>query len=466
MIEIFLRHMIIPLSELSKHNSAKDCWIALFGEVYNVTPFLNLHPGGTQLILRDAGKDASASFSSIHSKSLINYHIKHLKIGDLSPEDAKIAANDSQKKTLVSQKMLPNINMILNVEDFEKVAKEHLNPEPWAYVAAGAMDEITLHENKNAFKNIWLRPRVMVDVLKVDTSTTILGFPTSLPVFVSGAAMGKLLHPEGEVVLAKGAGNQNIIQMIATLSSSSWEEITSARLPGQTQFFQLYVHPDRNLTLSNIRKVEELGCKALFITVDVPMLGLRERHTRAKMEHNTNLHLDNHTEANAKKTASSFMTHDATLNWSDIPWFQKHTNLPIVLKGIQRGEDAVMAAQMGCQAILVSNHGGRQLDTARPSIDVLQEVMDALRKEGLDNKIEVYLDGGVRRGTDIIKALAIGAKAVGLGRPFLHSMVYGVEGVEKLIDILKDEMELAMRLCGVQNIEQIGQWLLKDKSRL
>ncbi|KAJ3128787.1 hypothetical protein HK098_003553 [Nowakowskiella sp. JEL0407] len=436
-----------------------------------VTSFSTVGVDGKLLILNNAGKDATDSYNSFHPPSLIDTHLQNCKVGVLeSPGSFETKIENVFPLNKPANDLLPPLETLLNIYDFGIAAKSALNEEAFSYVCSGAMDEITLRENMEAFRKIWLRPRVMVDVEEVDTSCTILGHKSSLPIFISSAAMGKLMHPRGEVVLATASGQNNIIQMIPTLSSCSLEEITSARLDNQVQFFQLYVHSDREHTLKLIKNAEKTGCKAICITVDCPVLGNRENHTRAKQRHNSNVHAMLNTEkspknvSHQKKSSSkSFMTHDASLNWKDLAWFKSNTSLPIVLKGIQRGDDAVLAAKHGCEGIIVSNHGGRQLDCTRPAISILSEVMRDLRVYGLDKKIEVYMDGGVRRGTDIIKALAMGAKAVGLGRPFLHAMMYGVDGVDRLVEIIREEVELGMRLCGVSRIDEIGEWLILDE---
>jgi L-lactate dehydrogenase (cytochrome) len=307
----------------------------------------------------------------------------------------------------------------------------------------------------------------MVNVAKVDTRTSLLGYESSLPIYVTATALGRLGHPEGEVVLTRAAAQTGLIQMIPTLASCSLEEITSARSPGQTQFFQLYVNGNRDITRSLVQKAERLGCRALFITVDAPTLAKREKDMRTKFTlapprvqegHDVNRN------AGAARAIGSFI--DSGLSWKDLPWFRSITSLPIVLKGVQCGEDAVLAYQHGVNGIVVSNHGGRQLDFARSAIEVLPEVMDALRGINADlTKFEVYIDGGIRRGTDIFKALALGARAVGIGRPFLFAMsTYGEDGVKHAIQILRDEFEMVMRLMGTPTLRDIKPQMLCTKN--
>eukprot|EP01095_Lingulamoeba_sp_RSL-Kostka_P014008 TRINITY_DN596_c0_g3_i2.p1 TRINITY_DN596_c0_g3~~TRINITY_DN596_c0_g3_i2.p1 ORF type:complete len:279 (+),score=112.78 TRINITY_DN596_c0_g3_i2:125-961(+) len=240
------------------------------------------------------------------------------------------------------------------------------------------------------------------------------------------------------------------------------KEITDARAENRTQFFQLYVNQDRNVTKNIIKMAEEYGCKALFVTVDAPCLGKREKDMRHKFtaeapDMGKKVNGDNiekNRNQGTAKSISSFI--DPSLNWNDLEWIRSVTDLPIVLKGIQCAEDALLALHHGVQGIVISNHGGRQLDCARSAIEILAEVMDALNSVNGKDKMEVYIDGGIRRGSDIYKALALGAKAVGVGRPMIYGLAaFGVPGVQKVIQILKEELEMTMRLMGTTSIDQI-----------
>lgn len=305
-----------------------------------------------------------------------------------------------------------------------------------------------------------------MDVEKVDFSTTMLGTPCSVPFYVTATALGKLGHVEGEVVLTRASHKHNVIQMIPTLASCAFDEIMDAAGPGQVQWLQLYVNKDREITKRIVQHAEERGCKGLFITVDAPQLGRREKDMRMKFtEQGSNVQSGQATDTSqgAARAISSFI--DPSLNWDDIPWFRSITKMPIVLKGVQRVEDVVRAAEAGVQGVVLSNHGGRQLEFARSGIEILAETMPVLRQLGLDNKIEVYIDGGIRRATDILKALCLGARGVGIGRPFLYAMsAYGQEGVERAMQLLKDEMEMGMRLIGAQTIADLNPSMVDARS--
>lgn len=393
---------------------------------------------------------------------------KHLGevTGEIAAEEEE-EASPEEKARLVRYENRPPLNQIFNSFDFEYVARHTMSPNAWAYYSSGSDDEITVRENHRAFHKIWFRPRVLVDVKNVDISTTMLGTKSSVPFYITATALGKLGHPEGEVVLTRGADKMDVIQMIPTLASCSFDEIVDAATDKQTQWMQLYVNMDREVTKKIVQHAEKRGVKGLFITVDAPQLGRREKDMRTKFGdpgaqvQQSDDSVDR--SQGAARAISSFI--DPSLSWKDIPWFQSITKMPIILKGVQCAEDALKAVEYKVNGILLSNHGGRQLEFARPSIEVLVEVMAALRAKGWQDYIEVYIDGGIRRATDVIKALCLGAKGVGIGRPFLYAMsTYGEEGVCHLIQLLKDEMEMNMRLIGANKIEDLNPNMVDLKS--
>jgi L-lactate dehydrogenase (cytochrome) len=294
----------------------------------------------------------------------------------------------------------------------------------------------------------------------------MLGTPSSIPFYVTATALGKLGHAEGEVVLTRSSHKHNVIQMIPTLASCAFDEIVDAAGPGQVQWLQLYVNKDRAITQRIVQHAEKRGCKGLFITVDAPQLGRREKDMRSKFtDQGSNVQSGQATDTSqgAARAISSFI--DPSLNWGDIAWFKSITNMPIVLKGVQRVEDVLKAVEAGVHGVVLSNHGGRQLEFARSAIEVLAETMPVLRELGLEHKIEVYVDGGVRRATDILKALCLGAKGVGIGRPFLYAMsAYGQDGVDRAMQLLKEEMEMGMRLIGARTIAELNPSMVDARS--
>lgn len=310
-----------------------------------------------------------------------------------------------------------------------------------------------MNANRLAYRRIRFRPRVLRKVGEVDSSTEILGVKSALPIFIAPAALAKLGHPLGEINLTRGAGETGILQVISSNSSCSLEELAAERTEGQELAWQLYVASDRDRAEKTIKKAFNLGMSSIWLTVDAPVGGNRERDTKEKIArdpvrqarlcfrvfaHFSNLpsrqpKFGEKSENSGSTSAAQFSYVDPNLTWEDIPWIKSLApGKPLVIKGISCVEDAILAKEHGCQGIVLSNHGGRQLDGARPPIDVLQEI----RRERPDllNDMEVYVDGGVRRGTDVLKALCLGAKAVGLGRPFLYAQsAYGADGVVKAV---------------------------------
>ncbi|KAL4890584.1 FMN-dependent dehydrogenase-domain-containing protein [Aspergillus ambiguus] len=451
-------------ADVAQHNSRESCWVIVHGKAYDVTEFLPEHPGGQKIILKYAGKDATEEFDPIHPRDTLDKYLdpsKHLGEVDMSTvEQEEKTADPEEVERQERIKHMPPLAACYNLMDFETVARSVMKKTAWAYYSSGADDEITMRENHSAFHKIWFRPRILVDVEKVDFSTTMLGTPVSIPFYVTATALGKLGNPEGEVVLTRAAHDHNVVQMIPTLASCSFDEIVDAKRGDQVQWLQLYVHKDRAITKRIIEHAEARGCKGLFITVDAPQLGRREKDMRSKFSDvGSNVQATGGDAVDrsqgAARAISSFI--DPSLSWKDIPWFQSVTRMPIVLKGVQCVEDVLRAVEMGVAAVVLSNHGGRQLEFARSAVEVLAEVMPVLRERGWENKIEIYIDGGIRRATDMLKALCLGARGVGIGRPFLYAMsAYGQPGVDRAMQLLKDEMEMNMRLIGATSVADLN----------
>ncbi|KAI9893759.1 MAG: Cytochrome b2, mitochondrial precursor [Vezdaea aestivalis] len=457
--------------EISQHASKDSCWVIIHGKAYDVTDFLPEHPGGPSIILKYAGKDATEEFEPIHPPDTLEKYLEESKhLGEVDMSTIAKEAKEEDPDEEARQKRIRNMPVLeecFNLMDFEAVARQVMKKAAWAYYSSGADDEITMRENHSAYHKIWFRPRVLVDVKEIDLSTTMLGTKVDIPFYVTATALGKLGNPEGEVVLTRAAKKHNVVQMIPTLASCSFDEIVDARSGDQVQWLQLYVNQDRKITERIIRHAEERGCKGLFITVDAPQLGRREKDMRSKFsDTGSNVQKtggdDVDRSQGAARAISSFI--DPALSWKDIPWFLSITKMPIILKGVQRVEDVIRAIEAGVQGVVLSNHGGRQLDFARSGIEVLSEVMPVLRERGWENRIEIFVDGGVRRATDIIKALCLGAKGVGIGRPFLYAMsAYGLSGVVRAMQLLKDEMQMNMRLIGCSNVSQLNSTLLDTR---
>ncbi|KAI1797745.1 FMN-dependent dehydrogenase-domain-containing protein [Ganoderma leucocontextum] len=466
------------LDEVSKHNSSSSCWVVIGSKVYDVTEFLPDHPGGTKIILKYAGKDATSAYEPIHPPDALDKNLppeKHLGELDSVAASAVKEATQNRKKTKdelrveAAHKVKPPLSRILSLWDMEDVAHKVLSHKAWAYYSSAADEELTNQENARAFSRVFFHPRVFKEVSHCDPSTTILGFKSSIPVFVSGAALARLGHPLGEANITRGAGRTGIIQMVSSNASLSYAQIAEARLtPDQPLFFQLYKHRDDKIAEQRVREVVSLGYNAIFLTVDAIVAGNRERDVRApleleeqereadKIEASDEADRPEKNDPNLLGTAGALVANnDLDMTWErTIPWLRSITKLPIVIKGIQSVEDAVLAAEAGVDGILISNHGGRQLEYSLPCIDVLYR----LRKQRPDvfDKLEVYIDGGIRRGTDVLKALCLGAKAVGLGRPFLYAQsAYGEDGVVKIVDILEREIVRGMRLLGASKVQDL-----------
>lgn len=458
-------------AEVAKHNSRESCWVIIHGRAYNVTEFLPEHPGGPRIILKYAGKDATDEYEPIHPPDTLDKYLdksKHLGEVDVKTVKKEVKEEDPDEEERQERiKRMPILEQCYNLMDFEAVAKKVMKKTAWAYYSSGADDEITMRENHSAFHKIWFRPRILQDVEHIDLSTTMLGTKVDVPFYVTATALGKLGNPEGEVILTRGARKHNVIQMIPTLASCSFDEMIDAAEPGQVQWLQLYVNKNRGITKSIVQHAERRGCKGLFITVDAPQLGRRERDMRSKFSDvGSNVQSTSGEDVDrsqgAARAISSFI--DPSLSWKDIPWFLSITKMPIILKGVQRVEDVIRAIEVGVHGVVLSNHGGRQLDFARSGIEILAEVMPALRERGWEKKIEIYVDGGVRRATDIIKALCLGAKGVGIGRPFLYAMsAYGLPGVDRAMSLLRQEMEMDMRLIGCSSVEELNPTLVDTK---
>lgn len=349
-----------------------------------------------------------------------------------------------------------------NLLELESLAREALDPTFYDYIAGGSDDEATIRRNRLDFERITLRPRVLVDVSTVDTAATVLGTPISLPVLLAPAAGHKMCCQEGEIATARAVAAEGTIMILSTVATVSLEE--AAQAPGP-KWFQLYVYKDREITRSLVQRAEAAGYKALCLTVDVPIIGNRERDIRNSFS--LPFPMANFADTELQKMPSGVQGSglgayiaskwDPALTWKDISWLASITRLPLVVKGILTAEDARLAMEQGAAGIIVSNHGGRQLDSAPSGIAALPEVAEAVA-----GQVEVLMDGGVRRGTDILKALALGARAVLIGRPYMYGLaVGGEEGVRRVLHILREELTTDMMLAGRPTIASLDRSLVQ-----
>ncbi|ESZ93687.1 hypothetical protein SBOR_5927 [Sclerotinia borealis F-4128] len=469
----------ISVKEISQHNLPSNVWIVVDDTVYDVTDFAPEHPGGASIILKYAGRDASKAYSEIHAPSLISSSLSASKVMgtvDLSSiSDEWIKPPPEILKTLAPG-FKPSLDNLINTYDFVSAAEYFLTPKTWAFYSSAATDLITKGRNTSAYANIGLRPRILINVKHVSTRTSMLGHELDVPIFCSPAAMAKMVHSQGERELARGLKSAGLAMTVSTNASFPIAEIFEAISDDRSQtsgagkqlpiFFQLYVDKQRHKSENLLKSVEALGVKAIFVTVDAPVPGKREADERVKADESMSTPMSGAKAKNDKKGGAlgrimgAYI--DATLSWGDIAWLRRCTKLPILLKGIQTSLDAKMALDHGVDGILISNHGGRSLDTSPASILVLLELQKNT-PEVFDG-MEVFVDGGIMRGTDIFKALCLGAKAVGIGRGFLFALGWGQSGVEKYVEILRDELETTMRMMGVTDISQVHPGMLNTRA--
>lgn len=337
--------------------------------------------------------------------------------------------------------------------DYEPLAKAKMSAMAWEYINAGAADEITERWNKEAYQKIRLKPQVLVDAAGLDTSVTLFGHKHAFPILLAPTSSQTLTHPEGELATARGAGAAGAGMVLSSFSSKSLEDVAAA---AKSQlWFQLYAQKDHGFTKSLVQRAEAGGYKALCLTVDTPITGARNRETRAKV---ILPELPNMT--GFKGVSTGLQTGsldifskvlDASLRWKDVEWLCGFAKIPVLVKGVLNPEDADRAVKSGVAGIMVSNHGGRNLDTVPATIDALPQVTDVVR-----GRVPVLVDGGIRRGTDVLKAIAFGANAVLIGRPYLYGLgAAGEAGVTSVLRILQREFSIAMVLTGRTSVGEI-----------
>ncbi len=346
----------------------------------------------------------------------------------------------------------------VNLFDFEPLARSRMSPMVWEYISGGAGDEVSLRWNRESFDRIRLRPQILVDVSRLDTRIKLFGRELPHPILLAPAAYQRMIHAEGELATAKGAGAASATMVISTMATASVEEIAAATT--RSPWFQLYVQPDRTFTRDLVQRAEAAGCQALVVTVDTPVVGLRNREMRIKFALPPGMDRPN---LRGLKSVAATTSHlppedqiysavlDPKLTWKEIEWLRSLAGAPVLLKGVLNPDDAERAVQAGVSGIIVSNHGARNLDTLPATIEALPEVVAKVA-----GRIPVLMDGGIRRGTDVLKALALGADAVLIGRPYLYGLAAaGAEGVARVVNILRREFEMAMALTGRTSIAGI-----------
>ena len=379
-------------------------------------------------------------------------------LGGSALVSAQQSAVPAAAKPAANLPATPAPRKLATVSDFEPVAKQRMSHMAYEYVCGGAGDEITLRDNIQAYERLRLHPRVLVDVSQLDTRTTVLGQPLDFPILMAPTAYHRIMHPEGELATVRGAAKAGAQMIASSFATTTIEDMS--RAAKSPLWFQLYCVRDRGFTKHLVQRAENAGCRALFITVDTPVTGNRHRETRVGFALPPGIDRANYRDLGGTASTTSHrpsereiysVVLDPTLTWKEIEWIRSFARVPVVIKGVLSPLDATKALSTGVAAIAVSNHGARNLDTVPATIDALPRIADAVKGE-----LPLFVDGGVRRGTDVLKALALGASAVLVGRPYLYGLAaQGADGVSTVMTMLRTEFEMAMALAGRRTIKEI-----------
>jgi 4-hydroxymandelate oxidase len=341
----------------------------------------------------------------------------------------------------------------ITVAEYEAIARERIDPSAWDYYAGGAGDEITLRENTATWNRIGLRPRVLADVAERDLSTAAFGVRLPHPIIVAPTAAHQLAHPDAEAATARGAAAASALMTLSTISSLPLERVAAAA-PGAPRWFQLYASEDRGACRELVDRAVDAGYGAIAVTVDLPVPGNRERDVRNRFQVILGAHLPPD-----EPTGESGLVLLPTMGWDDLEWLRSVCPLPLLAKGVLRADDAVRAVDVGCDGIWVSNHGGRQLDTAITSSEALPEIAAAVGDRAL-----LVADGGIRRGLDVLKAIALGADVVAVGRPILWGLAAdGADGVARVLELLREELSRSMALAGCRSLAEVTDDLIATR---
>lgn len=487
-----LDHGILTSLPVAKHNTPESCWVILYGKVYDVTDFIPSHPGGSQIILSLAGKDATDEYDPVHPPGTLEENLKpEANLGRINA-DSIIEAKPAPAVEKKADEADPPLETLLNLNEIEELATKHISKKAWAYYFSASDDLRAKHLNNSVYSDILLRPRVFVDCTACDTSTSFLGHRAGTPLYVSPAAMARLAHPDGEQGIAKAASRFGAMQIVSNNASMTPEQIVEGAAPGQIFGWQLYVQTDREKSIAMLKRISAMPdhFKFICLTLDAPVPGKRELDEKSNFDRGLTVQAAKPGQearpGGGGVGQQLFWGTAADLTWqTTLPWLAEHTDLPIVLKGVQTHEDAYLAARYAPQvkAVILSNHGGRALDTAPPAVHTLLEIRKYCPE--VFGKIEVWVDGGIKRGTDVVKALCLGARGVGIGRGALFGLgAGGTAGVERVFEsefatlvstffrgygegtdrvmlicvfaVLSGEIATCMRLLGAKNISELG----------
>lgn len=466
-------------AEVAKHADKNSCWIVVETKAYDVTSFLSKHPGGAAIILRNAGTDATTEYKKYHSLDYLKDHLP--PDADLGPIDPNTFGNLRQPKPETTtgpsdaepSNEVPHVSLCVSTTDFEKAAKVALPHKSYIYASGSANTGASLRGNLDDWERITFRPRVMRNVGDVDTRRKIFGYSSPHPFYISPMGTLGAIHPGAEPELIVGAVRKGAHVVVSTASTKSSKQIMQSYIDEQARlkngsptklFFQFYMPVDRKKAIELMNIAKRAGYKGLWITVDTPVLGKRTADRSLQAEEALAVGIEEQSTAGFEAGGDNDFAPamggrpvqgqlSPYTTWEDLEWVRKEWTGPIVLKGIQCAEDAKLAMQYGCDGILLSNHGGRQLHTAPSALMTLLEIR-TYSPEVL-GKLEIFVDGGLRDGNDVLKALCLGATAVGVGRPFLYALgAYGAKGVERCVDILAEELQTGMRLLGITSLDQ------------
>ncbi|KAI0886463.1 FMN-dependent dehydrogenase-domain-containing protein [Annulohypoxylon maeteangense] len=495
--------MPLDAAEVAKHNTLSSCWIVISGKVYDVTPYLEHHPGGAAILARQGGRDATSEFRTVHPPEVVEYLPKGSFLGETDAKALATLTMASTKKPTPAPAPEPatppdsvpllippeeprtkeplHIAHVVTLPDFETAAKSVFSRNTYSYISSSANTGFSLANNLASWSRITFRPRILRPVQSATPHSSILTHRTPLPIYIS--AMGHLGrgHPGGEVALVRAAARRGAHVLLSTVTTQPIEEIAAALADEQKKLaqtnsadavspsclhFQLYVRPDRAVTRSHIRRAKAAGAKTLWLTVDTAVLGKRtlDRRTQALEALEAGLPDAAERAALGQRSHVNQSMFEPGLSWDDVAWVKAEFGGPVVLKGVQTFEDARMAVEVGVQGVVLSNHGGRQAHSAPEALATLLEIR-RYAPEVLD-KIQVFVDGGLRDGADVLKAICLGATAVGVGRPFFYALgAYGERGVERCFDILAEELVNGMQLLGIKSLDEAGPELV-NASRL
>ncbi|KAI1757608.1 FMN-dependent dehydrogenase-domain-containing protein [Xylaria castorea] len=474
----------LSAKEIASHRSISSCWIVVDGKAYDVTSYLNEHPGGAAILLRQGGTDATSEFRKIHSPDVLKYLPKDACLGTIGAAARaalpKSSASVESTGQAVEVKELPHISSIVVPNDFEAAAKAVMPLKPWTYISSSAHDGSAFRGNLASWGAVRFRPRILHDVTIVDPRSSILGSASAFPFYVS--AMGQMGrgHPAGEIGVVRALARRGVHGLISSETTAKMEEIAAAFVdekekiararkntsageleqdrPEAQLHFQLYIPSDPAIAVQRIQRARATGVfRSIWLTVDTAVLGKRtaDRKLQAAEAMATSPELSAH----AERAGFGLLAHhsnsqlNSSLTWDVLKWIKREWDGPVVLKGVQTAEDAARAADLGVDGVLLSNHGGRQMHDAPDALTTLLEIRTYY--PSVLDKLEIFLDGGCRDGADVLKAVALGAKAVGIGRPFFYALAaYGEKGVERCSDIVADELITGMQLGGMKNLDE------------